>query len=114
MQLCQIHKRQFKAMAPLYLEGGSFVGLGIHIALKFQRRTKEKNKTKDKGSQIHGEEEKMHYVFFFFFLTLSLSGLRILIMHFSLLVISIPSKSVTFTMDQSNHVFCVNKRFGLE
>ena len=100
-------------MAPLYLEGGSFVGLGIHIALKFQRRTKEKNKTKDKGSQIHREEENMRYVFFFF-LTLSLSGLRILIMHFSLLVISIPSKSVTFTMDQSNHVFCVNKRFGLE
>ena len=68
-------------MAPLYLEGGSFVGLGIHIALKFQRRTKEKNKTKDKGSQIHREEEKKHYI---------------------------------FTMDQSNHVFCVNKRFGLE
>ena len=72
MQLCQIHKRQFKAMAPLYLEGGSFVNLGIHIAQKFQRRTKEKNKTKDKGSQIHREEEKMRYVFFFFF-SLSLS-----------------------------------------
>ena len=70
MQLCQIHKRQFKAMAPLYLEGGSFVNLGIHIAQKFQRRTKEKNKTKDKGSQIHREEEKMRYVFS---LSLSLS-----------------------------------------
>ena len=111
MQLCQIHKRQFKAMAPLYLEGGSFVSLGIHIAQKFQRRTKEKNKTKDKGSQIHREEEKMRYVFFFFSL---LTGLRILITHFSLLVTSIPSKSVTFTMDQSNRVFYVNKRFGLE
>ena len=106
-----MHKRQFKAMAPLYLEGGSFVSLGIHIAQKFQQRTKEKNKTKDKGSQIHREEEKMRYVFFFFSL---LTGLRILITHFSLLVTSIPSKSVTFTMDQSNHVFCVNKRFGLE
>ena len=59
-------------MAPLYLEGGSFVDLGIHIALKFQRRTKEKNKTKDKGSQIHREEEKMRYVFFFFSHSLSL------------------------------------------
>ena len=98
-------------MGPLYLEGGSFVSLGIHIAQKFQQRTKEKNKTKDKGSQIHREEEKMRYVFFFFSL---LTGLRILITHFSLLVTSIPSKSVTFTMDQSNRVFYVNKRFGLE
>ena len=101
-------------MAPLYLEGGSFVNLGIHIAQKFQRRTKEKNKTKDKGSQIHREEEKMRYVFSLSLsLSLSLCGLRILITHFSLLVTSIPSKSVTFTMDQSNHVFYVNKRFGL-
>ena len=50
-------------MGPLYLEGGSFVSLGIHIAQKFQRRTKEKNKTKDKGSQIQREEEKKRYVY---------------------------------------------------
>ena len=29
-------------MAPLYLEGGSFVGPGIHIAQKLQWRTKKK------------------------------------------------------------------------
>ena len=44
-----ICKRQFNALAPLYLEGGSFVGPRIHIAQKLQWRTKKK-KTKDKGS----------------------------------------------------------------
>ena len=35
-------------MAPLYLEGGSFVGPGIHIAQKLQWRTKKKKpKTKE-------------------------------------------------------------------
>ena len=44
VQSCQTHKRQFNAMTPLYLEGGSFVSLGIHIAQKSQQRTKEKKK----------------------------------------------------------------------
>ena len=35
-------------MAPLYLEGGSFVGPRIHIAQKLQwRQRKKKPKTKD-------------------------------------------------------------------
>ena len=34
-------KRQFNALAPLYLEGGSSVNLGIHIAQKLQPRTKK-------------------------------------------------------------------------
>ena len=63
VQSCQTHKRQFNAMTPLYLEGGSFVSLGIHIAQKSQQRTKEKKKIKDKGSQIHREEEKKRYVY---------------------------------------------------
>ena len=50
-------------MTPLYLEGGSFVSLGIHIAQKSQQRTKEKKKIKGKGSQIHREEEKKCYVY---------------------------------------------------
>ena len=44
VQSCQTHKRQFNAMTPLYLEGGSFVSLGIHIAQKSQQRTKKKKK----------------------------------------------------------------------
>ena len=76
MQLCQIHKRQFKAMGPLYLEGGSFVSLGIHIAQKFQRRTKEKKKSKTKEVKFIEKRKR----------------------------------SVTFTMDQSNRAFWVNKR----
>ena len=37
-----ICKRQFNALAPLYLEGGgSSVNLGIHIAQKLQPRTKK-------------------------------------------------------------------------
>ena len=64
VQSCQTHKRQFNAMTPLYLEGGSFVSLGIHIAQKSQQRTKEKKKKiKDKWSQIHREEEKKRYVY---------------------------------------------------
>ena len=34
-------------MAPLYLEYGSFIDLGIHIAQKLQQRAKKK-KNKDK------------------------------------------------------------------
>ena len=49
MQSCQKNKRQLNAMAPFYLEGGSFFGPRIHIAQKLQWRTKKK-KTKDKGS----------------------------------------------------------------
>ena len=47
MRSCQTHKRQFNAMAPLYLEYGSFIDLGIHIAQKLQQRAKKK-KTKTK------------------------------------------------------------------
>ena len=50
VQSCQTHKRQFNAMTPLYLEGGSFVSLGIHIAQKFQRRTKEKKNQRQRKS----------------------------------------------------------------
>ena len=46
VQSCQTHKRQSKAMGPLYLEGGSFIGLGIHITQKLQRRAKEKKEKK--------------------------------------------------------------------
>ena len=35
-------------MAPLYLEYGSFIDLGIHIAQKLQQRAKKKKKNKDK------------------------------------------------------------------
>ena len=38
-------------MAPLYLEGGSFIGHGIHIAQKLQRGTKNKNKKENKIKQ---------------------------------------------------------------
>ena len=48
MRSCQTHKRQFNAMAPLYLEYGSFIDLGIHIAQKLKQRAKEKKKTKTK------------------------------------------------------------------
>ena len=47
VQSCQTHKRQSKAMGPLYLEGGSFISLVIHITQKLQRRAKKK-KTKTK------------------------------------------------------------------
>ena len=50
VQSCQTHKRQFNAMTPLYLEGGSFVSLGIHIAQKFQQRTKEKKNQRQRKS----------------------------------------------------------------
>ena len=76
VQSCQTHKRQFNAMTPLYLEGGSFVSLGIHIAQKFQQRTKEKKKSKTKEVKFIEKRKR----------------------------------SVTFTMDQSNRAFWVNKR----
>ena len=41
---CQKNKRQLNAMAPLYLEYGSFIDLGIHIAQKLKQRAKEKKK----------------------------------------------------------------------
>ena len=44
VQSCQTHKRQFNTMAPLYLEYGSFIDLGIHIAQKLQQRVKKKKK----------------------------------------------------------------------
>ena len=31
-------------MGPLYLEGGSFIGLGIHITQKLQRKKEKKQK----------------------------------------------------------------------
>ena len=48
VQSCHTHKRQFNAMASLYLEGGSLIGLWIHIAQKLQQRTK-KNKRRQKN-----------------------------------------------------------------
>ena len=55
VQSCQTHKRQFNAMALLYIEGGSFASLIIQIA---QNCNEKKKKKKDKGIQIHREEEK--------------------------------------------------------
>ena len=36
-------------MAPLYLEYGSFINLGIHIAQKLQQRAKKKKKQRQKN-----------------------------------------------------------------
>ena len=42
VQSCQTHKRQFNAMTPLYLEGGSFASLIIQIAQNCNKKKKTK------------------------------------------------------------------------
>ena len=57
VQSCQTHKRQSKAMGPLYLEGGSFISLVIHITQKLQRRAKKKKqRQKNLNSFRRGKE----------------------------------------------------------